>query len=263
MKNVGNLMNNRLIKIIFLLLLLSTMHSHAQESVRITNGEWLPYHSINLPHYGAGSRIVTEAFAIENINVEWGFFPWARAYQSVGNGKWDASVGWVKTRAREQGFLFSDPIYNGEWVFFHLKTTEFDWNNVDDLTDINIGATANYIYGDEFDQAEKQGLLSVQRVPQEQQSFGMLLKGRIQVFIYAKDGGYASLKAHFSPEQIQQITHHPKPVRVAAYHLLFAKNQKNKQLLTLFNKGLKRLQTSGKVDEYLNNARQPLSTKQK
>jgi len=247
-------MKKQLLRSVPILLILATINVTAQESIRITNGEWLPYHSKNLPHYGAGSRIATEAFALEKVNVEWGFFPWSRAYLSIGNGKWDASIGWIKTPAREKEFLFSKPLYRGEWVFFHLKSYSFDWNTVEDLAGIRIGATANYNYGKKFDEAEKKKLFSVRRVSKEEQNIRMLLGGRIQVFISEKNGGYAKLKAYFTPEEYQQITHHPKPIRTGNHYLIFSKNKKNKRMVTLFNKGLERLRETGKVEEYLNSA---------
>ncbi len=142
-----------------------------EKTIMITNGEWLPYHSENLPHYGAGSRIVTEAFALEGIKVEWGFFPWSRAYSYAVDGTWEASIGWIKTPEREEEVYFSEPVYGGPWVFFHLKSVPFEWNTIDDLQGLTIGATADYSYGDEFDNAEKQGIINVDRVPTEVQNF--------------------------------------------------------------------------------------------
>ncbi len=41
--------------------------SVAEETIRLTNGEWPPYLSKNLKYYGISSRIVTEAFALEGL----------------------------------------------------------------------------------------------------------------------------------------------------------------------------------------------------
>ena len=34
------------------------------KTIRLTNGEWQPYLSKDVPHYGFASHIVTEAFAL-------------------------------------------------------------------------------------------------------------------------------------------------------------------------------------------------------
>ncbi len=227
---------------------------YAEETIRISNGEWLPYHSKKIAHYGAGSRIVSEAFALEGIKVKWGFFPWARGYMYAVKGEWDASIGWIKTPEREKEVLFSKPVYGGKWVFFYLKDHPFDWKTMEDLKGFRIGATANYTYGEAFEKNEKHKIIHVERVTKEKQNFAKLLLGRIQLFVHALDGGYATLRKHFSPEQIRKITHHPKPVQIVDYHLVFTKNDKNERMVKLFNKGLKHLRESGKVDQYLQEA---------
>ncbi|MCP3949009.1 transporter substrate-binding domain-containing protein [Herbaspirillum sp.] len=226
----------------------------AEEIVRITNGEWLPYHSKKLPHYGAGSRIVTEAFALEGIKVEWGFYPWKRGYLNVVRDKWDASIGWIKTPEREKEVLFSEPVYGGKWVFFHLKNQNFSWQTIDDLKKFRIGATENFTYGALFDNAEKQKKIWVKRARTIKQNFAILLKGRIHVFVHAEDSGYATLRKHFKANEIEKVTNHPKPIQVVQYHLVFTKKEKNKRLVEVFNRGLRRLYTSGKVEKYLKEA---------
>ncbi len=228
--------------------------SYAQETIRITNGEWLPYHSKELPSYGAGSKIVTEAFSLVGVKVEWGFFPWERGYKYAVQGEWDASIGWIKTLKREGEVLFSKPVYGGKWVFFHLRGINVDWNTVSDLKGVTIGATANYTYGEEFDTAEKEKVIYVERVPEEKQNFSKLLFGRIDIFAHAMDGGYAVLRNSFSGSQANKVTHHPKPIQTVNYHLVFTKNAKNKRMLKLFNKGLSDLYKSGKAKQYLKEA---------
>ncbi len=52
--------------------------SHAETTIRLTNGEWEPCMGEHCPHYGLSSHIVTEAFKLVGINVKWSFFPWKR-----------------------------------------------------------------------------------------------------------------------------------------------------------------------------------------
>ena len=46
-----------------------------QTVVGLTNGEWPPYTSQNLKNYGVFSPIVSEAFELEGMTVEYTFFP--------------------------------------------------------------------------------------------------------------------------------------------------------------------------------------------
>ncbi len=61
-------------------------------TIRLTNGEWQPYLSKDVPHFGIASHIVTEAFALVGVEVEYGFFPWARSMKLAKVGRWDGRV---------------------------------------------------------------------------------------------------------------------------------------------------------------------------
>jgi polar amino acid transport system substrate-binding protein len=223
----------------------------AEETVRIASGEWPPYFSEELKHDGVASHIAVEAFALEGIKVEFGWFPWKRSLRYAQIGKWDATIGWAKTLERENYLLFSEPILNGTIVFFHLKSFDFDWKTLDDLKDIKIGSILGFDYNDEFIEAEKKGRIKVSRVSTDEQNFQMLLLGRIQVYICNLDVGYSVLNKTFSSEQIRLITYHLEPFYKNELRIGFSnENEKSKRLLNLFNKGLKRLKDSGKFEKF-------------
>ncbi len=230
--------------------------SFAQETIRITNGEWRPFLSENLKQYGVLSHIITTAFSSEGINVEYGFFPWARSYTFVKTGKWDGSVVWSRTPEKENEVYFSDPVFISKDVFFHLKSYKFDWNTIDDLKGITVGATIKYTYGKKFDNAEKVGELLVDRVPSDLLNFKKLLKERIQIFPMNIDAGYSLIQEQFKPENAQLFTNHSKPTQKFVYHLILSKKVKrNREMLKLFNKGLKRLRDNGKYARFFEASR--------
>ncbi len=236
---------------IFLLISVNTT-CLAEETIQLTNGEWPPWLSEELKYYGLASRIVTEAFALEDVKVEYHFFPWKRSYETAKNGTWDGSVIWSREPDREEAFYYSETVLDGKLVFFHLKNSKFDWEDVDDLEHVKIGGVIGYTYGESFDSAVNSGKIEVQSVHKDVQNFEKLLAGRIQIFPIERDVGYDMIKNHFKPEEARLFTHHPKPIRVTSFHLILSKAiEKNKRMLTLFNRGLKRLQESGKVDQYI------------
>ncbi len=139
----------------------------------------------------------------------------------------------------------------GRTVFFHLKSYSFDWNTLDDLKDIPIGATIGYNYSDKFEAAEKAGRIEVQRVPKEVQNFNKILKGRINIFASNLDAGYALLNKHFPLNQVQLFTYHPKALKITHLCLAFSKKiERNTRLLKLFNKRLKLMKDSGKFEQF-------------
>ena len=227
---------------------------HAQETIRLTTGEWPPYLSKSAADGGIAARIVTQALALKGIKVEYGWFPWKRAFQLAERGEWDGSIIWSRSSDREELFFYSLPVVAVSDVFFHLKGFTFNWKSMDDLKGLKIGATTGYFYGDEFKQAEDTDRIKVSRVPTDIQNFKKLLKKRIDLFVVGQDVGYELLRQHFSPDETGLITSHPKPVRasVADLHLVLSKKKpRNQEKVAAFNEGLKILKQSGKLDEFL------------
>lgn len=225
--------------------------------IRITNGEWPPYLSENLPCRGVASRIVTEAFALEGVTVEYGFFPWKRSLILAERGEWDGAAVWFRSPEREEAFYVSDPVIQSSYVFFHLKNVVFDWRTVDDLRDIKIGATAEYNYGEDFETAEKEGRIAVDRCASDELNFAKLLNGRFKIFPLDMEVGYAMLHKQFKPETVSLFTNHPRPLRRDTLHLLLSKKiEGNRQRIEQFNRGLKKLRDSGRIEQFLEESRE-------
>jgi len=222
------------------------------EVIRLTNGEWPPYLSQDLEHYGVVSRIVTEAFALEGVRVEYSFFPWKRAYELAKEGEWDGSVVWLRMPEREKYFYYSEPAVYCNYVFWHLKSCEFDWDNIEELEGVTIGGTWGYFYEEAFSNLEKAGKVRVEWVSLDELNFEKLLKGRIDIYPQDIYVGHSMLQQNFTPQQIQLLTYHPRSIRVDPMCLILSRKvEKNERLLILFNSGLERLRQSGKLDEYL------------
>ena len=68
------------IKLMVIFFLLGCYSSvFAGEEIKITIGEWSPFISKELPHYGIVPHIISEIFNEAGVNVQYGFFPWARS----------------------------------------------------------------------------------------------------------------------------------------------------------------------------------------
>ncbi len=224
---------------------------YAETTIRITNGEWQPYLSEYSYQFGLASHIVTEAFRSEEIDIEWGFFPWKRSYDVAKKGKnWDASAAWWPSKEAKEDFLLSDSVVSTSFVFFHLKSYKFKWESVDDLKGLQIGFTRGYDYGKEFMEAMKEKKITVQTANSDELNYKKLLAGRTNIFPNDPVVGGAQIRDTFSPEKVKLFTNHPKEFEVSTLHLLISKNCKNgKLLLEKFNSGLKKLKESGRLDQ--------------
>lgn len=226
----------------------------AEEVITLSNGEWLPYMSASAPHYGPLSRIVQEAFALQGITVRYVFRPWNRAYAEAAAGQVQGSIVWSKGlpgTARASDFLYSDIVFEGQSVFFHLKKKPFDWHDFSDLARVSIGGTASYEY-----QFERLPGIHIDRAPSDELSFRKLLAGRFDVFPADADSGWLILRSRFTPDEMAQVTVHAKPYAATPYHLIMPRRLKDSaRLMKQFNHGLLRLKASGRYAEYMEELR--------
>ena len=87
------------------------------KTIRLTNGEWQPFLSKDAPHSGFASHIVTEAFAQVGVEVEYGFFLWARSMKLAKEGRWDGTIVWGESEERLRNFYFSELVVLTTFVF--------------------------------------------------------------------------------------------------------------------------------------------------
>ena len=225
------------------------------DRIRLTNGEWQPYLSRNAPHYGVASHIITEAFALVGVEVDFGFFPWSRAMKLAQDGSWDGSAIWGDSEERRQHFHYSDAIINSSWVFFHLKDSGFTWRNYEDLRNTKVGGTVSYHYGEDMETAEATGIIKILRGRSDEVGLMNLLRGRIDVFPGEILVTYAQIRDTFSAEEAAAFVHHPKKIDEKPLYLFFSKKvEGSAQMRDRFNKGLALLKESGRYDRILSDA---------
>jgi polar amino acid transport system substrate-binding protein len=240
-------------KLVFWIFLLLSVcvKSFGEETVRIAGEEWPPFSSKELKYYGVMNRIITEAFALVNVRVEYGFFPGARALLLVKSGEWDGTGGWTPSAERAKDYYFSDPLIEEKLVFFHLKTNPFDWKSFDDLKGVEIGTVIGSYYGKEFEKAEKEKKLRIQQVSSDALNFNKLIYKRIAITPKNLDAGLNLLHTEFKPEERDLITYHPLPLDQGPLVLMFSKKtDDHKRLLQLFNKGLMQLKKDGRYEQF-------------
>jgi len=239
--------------IVLLVILFWTHSASAAESVRIAIGEWQPYLSSEAPHYGFATHIVTESFALQGIDVEYGFFPWKRSYLISKNGKsWDGTAVWLHTEDRANFFHYSDPVVQTNTSFFHLKSVDFNWTTVEDLIGKKLGVTIGYSYGSDFDLAVKNKVIESETSPNDELNLQKLYKRRIDIFPGEVMVMYSLVREMFPSEIAEKFTHHSKALLESSQYLLLSKaNPDNVRLMKLFNAGLKMLKESGRYDEII------------
>jgi len=230
----------------------------AEEIFRVASESWLPFIGKELKHDGVLSHIVTEAFAHENVKVEFTYFSsGARVLRVVKKGEWNATAGWTGSKEREKDYYFSDNLMDEKMVFFYNKDVPFHWENWDDLKALSVGATKGYYYGEQFDLHAKNNKLQIEWVRSDDLNFKKLIKRRINIFPMNLDVGMYVLRSKFTAKEIEPIDYHSKPLDQGPLVMLFSKKiAKNVEFVKKFNKGLNHLKEMGKYDQYFENSRQ-------
>jgi len=226
------------------------------EKIVIAVGEWPPFISESLRDSGFALKIVTEAFAVEGIEVEYKFLPWKRAVIESANGAFLATAIWAYREDRTNNFYYSEVVFPVNYAFFYLKSRNFEWKSVKDLENMKIGGSLGYSYGDkEFREAAKRGELKIEYAKTDVLNFKKLLIGRTDLFMCSVINGKYILDKDFRPEDRVKIRYHKKLLTSDPHHLIFSKKAKeSKRYLKLFNSGLKKLRERGRYDTILKDA---------
>ena len=239
-------------------LLLQVSHGQAQSTIRIATEEYPPYTSQSLNHFGIDAHIVFEAFKSQGIAVEYHFFPGARSFKLAQIGTYDATLPWAKRAGREVDFYYSDPVIDvdSEHLFFR-KDMALDWDpqapDYRDLQGKRFGAISSYNYGELFQQAESDGVVSVSRVSELMQAFSMLLIKRVDVVISKERVARHVLNTEFSKSEIAEFASFPEQIKPVSfdYLLISRKSPHGVEFLEAVNRGLKILMDSGKYEQFL------------
>ena len=130
-------------------------------AIRIAIGEWPPYTSEKLNGHGIAAKMISEAFAAAGVKVTYVFYPWNRSLELARRGGIEATATWFESADRRADFHLSDPLFDSKFLLYYLKERPVDWQTIDDLKGLRIGATTGYFYGDAFARAEKAGEITV------------------------------------------------------------------------------------------------------
>lgn len=222
--------------------------------IKISTGEYPPFISKNLPHFGPWPHVVSKAFEAEGLTVVYEFLPWARTLHLVEQGAVDASVGFGKTPERLAKLQYPEtPLIDESVLFYYRKDRGFDWQSEADLNGKTIGIIQGYASAEEMETLIKKGIkVKTQKALTEIQQFKMVLAGRIDAYPAAKTVAENILKKNFTPKQIAAIASHPRPWRSIEIFVVFPRQGKDTaMLIQAFEKGIESLKKSGEYQRIM------------
>lgn len=219
------------------------------DTVRLAIGEWAPHTSKDDPNGKLSEVLVTEAFKLEGMDVEFHYFPWKRSYQAVLNGEYDGTFPWLATEKHSTEMLpHNEPLVQQTEVFFHRKDRNFDWESMDDLKQYRVGGSNGYAHVEMLTNAG----VEVDVGTNDTVNYRKLLDDRIDVFPADLLVGNHLLQTDFSDEDTAKLTYHSKPLSEGDMFILFSRQTANGQALAdTFDRGLKALKDNGRYDEII------------
>jgi len=236
-----------------LLVLTSILNASTNEVIKVSTGEWPPYTTQKDNKIGLLQKIVSEAFAQENIDVKYEFNSWENAYNMAKEVSFDGTMPLFKTADREKDFLYSkNVIARTKTVFFHLKSLDFQWENYENLKKYKLGETSGF----KTAKILKEKGINVEMALTEKENFDKLLAGDIDVTSASYLVGYGIINKNYSAQDAAKFTTHGKKVYPATgvYFLVSKKHPRAQELVDKFDSGLKKLLKSGRYIKLIKEA---------
>ncbi|MGY5539484.1 substrate-binding periplasmic protein [Vibrio brasiliensis] len=213
--------------------------------IKIAAGNWPPFIGEQLEDYGYVGKTITDVFAKQGYLVEFHFFPWKRAYKQASEGDFVATAVWMFAQERTEYFLFSDPVAQEQFVFFHRKDYPFQWQSLADIKGKHLGGGLGYSYGVNLDKMLADEEITINRVETPNKAFQLLKYRRVELVPEEKNIGLFTL-GKMPIETQELITYNPKPFLTNDSYLLFSKaHPEAEELMKLFNQGLKQMVSTG------------------
>jgi polar amino acid transport system substrate-binding protein len=223
----------------------NTVIKKGPKEVWLSSGEWRPYLSKDLPHYGMGSYFVNKAFEEEGYKVKYLFYPWKRSIELAKNGEegLDGSLLWSSNEERRKVFYFSDPVLKQNRYLYHRKDQKFEWDGLQSLSQTELVLMNGYAYGDTFEKARKEGVFKkIFITKSEEQALKMIYAKRAEATILLRKIFSNHVKKAFpKKEQREVFTFHPVPLDISVFYVILHKGKRGKELQAIFNRGLKKI----------------------
>lgn len=233
-------------------LLVEPSAGRGAERLVVATGEWAPYVSEQMEDKGFMIQILSDAFDVMGVEVEYVFYPWRRCYESVTAGRVWAGFPYSRTKEREGEVLFSDVISYSITKFFVYGNSGPDrYKGLESLKSFRIGGVIGYFYEADF----KRHGLNVDYASKEISAVEMLMMGRTDALPLNELVGWRLIQNHFSKKS-QGFRVLEPPYSKDDLHLIVSRRHPGgKDLLNRFNDALRQVKDDyiyeGVLERYL------------
>ncbi|WP_240473095.1 substrate-binding periplasmic protein [Arsukibacterium perlucidum] len=235
--------------LVFLLVPLMVAAGARAEVIRLASSNYYPHYGEQLAQQGATIEIIRQAFALQGVQLEIEFLPFARALYESQQGNYSGLVAAWYSDKRAEHFYFSQQLYANQIVFFKRKNDKISYQNFLDLArqQRRLGVVQGY--------AQPAGLMEsgikTIQVATDQQALAMLALQRVDL-VPADLLNALYLLENKLPQHRQQLDWlTPALEQRPMYLVLSKKDPANQQRIERFNLGLQQLRASGQYQQIL------------
>lgn len=237
---------------------LMSLPAQTQEQIVFADSPYPPYVLGNdddiEPKGGTAVDLVNQLFAhLPDYTVKFTMMPWKRVLRDLQYGDVDAVTMVAMTPERAEFLDFSAPLVEYQLALFYVKSAYpegLTWQQLSDLSQFRIGVVEGYLSESKLGEMVRDGapLNLVKLSGTEEQLFGMLEKGRVDVLCFKRESGYTLLR---QKKWTSKIAASEQAIYAGAYHLGFSKARQHGKLINAINSLIDEWKASGKLDAVL------------
>lgn len=240
------------------LILLTALNCYAKnDRVVFATGEWPPFTSKKLPHYGRATALVSAICKVAGIDPVYEFYPWKRAEALVLKGKAFAAFPYAVSADRQRIFNYSDVLFQGlNALVYHRSNPnipkDFKYRSPADLAGYRIGGISGSFLRSELDRAG----IKYKATTSIDQSIQKLVVGRLDFCI--DDRVVLTDAIHrLYPGKMLDFKFVPQPFGEKRPTALLVSRDypKSQELLKRFNKALAIMKENGEYQRILEELR--------
>lgn len=224
--------------------------------ITIGTDDMRPWVDRDVADYGIVSRIVSRAFELVQIQLDFEWMPWKRLFHPVHSQMLDAAfpMGYNEERARI--FLYSDELIKLDRVACHRKDRPFAWNSAEDFRGKTIAFRRGAYFGPLYTQLLEQKMATFIEADTDLSMVKMLIAKRVDLFFCQPREIQQSMETYvrgglLEEHEKNQVITKGKPILSAPLHVGFPRRNAEGhdslisiQLRNRFNKGLAKLKAT-------------------
>jgi polar amino acid transport system substrate-binding protein len=208
-----------------------------------------PYFGETLPNGGFYTEITREAFQRVGYTLGVKFMSWKRALEAARHGEYAGVLGIYYTEERANDFIYTEPIYDDEIVFFARKGEAITYTTLRDLTPYTIGVLSGAAEIDEMFQREP-GLTFIESSGHDINVQNLMAK-RLDLVLCSRVYLLHVLATQF-PQWNEAIDVVRPPLWIATMYNVISKNVADAAAVAAdFNRGLQMIKDDGTFDQIL------------